>query len=261
MFSAESRTDGFGAQFELIINAICVVEENKLGKYFHIPIKSMEHNYDNDPNFLEKVENLMNLKKFYTPSTPEPLNITIIPSDNSLCIFNQNVDRYIRSETMKKLKQNFWENKTHPFKTHPNNIVAVHIRRPNSYDNRIDGANTELRYYIDKMKVVYEKYPNSIFYIYSQSSGSSTSSNGNSNTGPPSSTSSNGNANDDFSQIPSYMNVVFRIDAPLEETFTELVDADVLIMSRSSFSYAAALLSDGEIYYNPFWVPPASFWL
>lgn len=31
--------------------------------------------------------------------------------------------------------------------------------------------------------------------------------------------------------------------------------------SRSSFSYAAAILSDGVIYYQPFWHPPGDKWI
>lgn len=32
--------------------------------------------------------------------------------------------------------------------------------------------------------------------------------------------------------------------------------ADILIISPSSLSYVAALISDGEIYYKPFWHKP-----
>jgi hypothetical protein len=244
MFSVQERSDGFGGQFQTMINAICIVEENNLGQYIHIPIKSIEHNYDNDPKFLEKIEDLMNLKKYYTPSTLDISNaisdgkIVLFNTNECISRFNQNLDYYIKSETMKKLKNIFWQNKERPFKNHSNNIVAVHIRRQNSNDNRIDGTNTHLNYYINKMELILRKYPESIFYIYSQK-----------------------NDVDDYSQIPPYFNVVYRIDAPLFETFTELVDADVLVMSRSSLSYTAALLSDGEIYYNPYWEKPASFWL
>ena len=44
------------------------------------------------------------------------------------------------------------------------------------------------------------------------------------------------------------------------DTFTEMVAADALIMSRSSFSYSAAVLSDGDIYYQKFWHPPMKHW-
>ena len=43
--------------------------------------------------------------------------------------------------------------------------------------------------------------------------------------------------------------------------FHGLVCADVLVMAKSSFSYAAALLSDGMKVYEPFWHPPLAEWL
>ena len=44
-------------------------------------------------------------------------------------------------------------------------------------------------------------------------------------------------------------------------TLHNLVRADVLLMARSSFSYAAALLSCGIRVYEPFWHKPMSSWL
>jgi hypothetical protein len=44
-------------------------------------------------------------------------------------------------------------------------------------------------------------------------------------------------------------------------TMQQLIEADILIMSKSSFSYVAALISDGIKLYDPFWHPPLSNWL
>jgi hypothetical protein len=44
-------------------------------------------------------------------------------------------------------------------------------------------------------------------------------------------------------------------------TMRQLIEADVLIMSRSSFSYVAALISDGLKLYEPFWHSPLPGWL
>jgi hypothetical protein len=43
--------------------------------------------------------------------------------------------------------------------------------------------------------------------------------------------------------------------------FDGMVFADALICSGSSFSYCAALLSNGVIYYKRFWHRPADFWV
>jgi hypothetical protein len=44
-------------------------------------------------------------------------------------------------------------------------------------------------------------------------------------------------------------------------TMRQLIEADILIMSRSSFSYAAALISDGLKLYEPFWHSPLPDWI
>ena len=47
------RTDGFGAQFQTIIASAIYAELNNI-PYIYTPFKMMEHNYDNDPEFLPK---------------------------------------------------------------------------------------------------------------------------------------------------------------------------------------------------------------
>jgi hypothetical protein len=44
-------------------------------------------------------------------------------------------------------------------------------------------------------------------------------------------------------------------------TMRQLIEADVLIMSKSSFSYVAALISDGLKLYEPFWHSPLTGWI
>ena len=53
----------------------------------------------------------------------------------------------------------------------------------------------------------------------------------------------------------------FHLNENMFDTFIGLVAADILVTSRSSFSYAAAILSDGIIYYQPFWHPPGEKWI
>lgn len=52
-----------------------------------------------------------------------------------------------------------------------------------------------------------------------------------------------------------------HLDEDPLETFHHLVAADVLIMAKSSFSYAAALLSEGIKVYEPHWHPPVMDWI
>ena len=64
-----------------------------------------------------------------------------------------------------------------------------------------------------------------------------------------------------FEERFGYSDTVFHIDAAIEETFSSMVLADVLVTSASSFSYVAGILSEGAVYYIPFWHPPLPNWI
>jgi len=63
---------------------------------------------------------------------------------------------------------------------------------------------------------------------------------------------------EDFDVIP---NLRKRINLDPIETLKGMATADALIISRSSFSYLAALFSKGMIIYFPFWHQPLKEWL
>lgn len=52
-----------------------------------------------------------------------------------------------------------------------------------------------------------------------------------------------------------------HLDADVFETMHHLVTADVLVTSKSSFSYLPAVLSRGIVLYEPFWHHPMSPWI
>jgi hypothetical protein len=63
----------------------------------------------------------------------------------------------------------------------------------------------------------------------------------------------------DFDIIP---NLISRVNLDPIETLKGMATADGLVMSRSSFSYVAALLNkNGIIIYHPFWHRPLKEWL
>ena len=51
-----------------------------------------------------------------------------------------------------------------------------------------------------------------------------------------------------------------HINEDITTTFTGMVASNILITSRSSLSYLAGLLTDGVVYYQPFWHPPKKDW-
>lgn len=237
----EERTDGFGAQFQTRIYCI-LIAENSGKKYIHTPVKTMEHNYDNDPEFLNNIENLMNLKNNYA-CIKDPTRVKNCQILNNIKIiqhFESAINFYLNSDSLKNIKNVFWKNKNRNFFNNDKINVAVHIRRPNIHDSRVDGTDTNTEYYFNVINIIKEKYINSdkslLFHIYSQN---------------------------DISDYDGFdkTDIQFHLNENLFDSFIGMVAADVLVTSKSSLSYAAAILSDGEIYYNPFWHPPGENWI
>ncbi len=66
-------------------------------------------------------------------------------------------------------------------------------------------------------------------------------------------------AKSDFGPL-SELPAQWHLNSCAMEAFDRLVHADILVMAKSSFSYAAALLSRGIIVYEPFWHKPMPHW-
>jgi hypothetical protein len=234
------RDDGFGAQFQNILEALIYAENNGY-EYVHTPIKKMEHNYNNDPSFIDSIEELMNIRQHYKIIDRD------ISSENVLKInlrglydhFESNIDTYLRTESMNRYRSIFWSNKNKNIFDNYHKHVSVHIRRPNIHDSRVDGSDTPDSYYLDVMSNISKKYrsANLMFHIYSQ-----------------------GNPGHFKKYIDTFDKVQLHINEPVPDTFIGLVASDILVTSRSSFSYVAALLHEGEVYYCPFWHKNASHW-
>ena len=209
-------------------------------------IKNMEHNYNNESDFIERVNHCMNIQGNYDDyddydyiKNINAYSINTSSREHIYRVVDQNVDLYTsNNEAIDKIKRCFWQNKDKDVYKNNKFNIAVHIRRPNIHDDRIEGTNTEDLYYLTAMNSIREKYKNKdvCFHIYSQ-----------------------GN----IENFNCYKNddVVFHIDEEVTKTFVGLVGSHVLVMSASSFSYIAAILTDAEVYYLPFWHKPKKNWI
>lgn len=227
------RADGFGAQFQTIIG--CAFYAEMVNQEFvYTPFKKMEHNYDNDPDFIAKKEWLINFKNNFAPNT----GYSKIPPVNVIHFFEAHLPEFMHSETLKKIKKIFRENKNIENYLNPHNFnIVVHVRRPNAHDSRIEGSNTPDSIFlktIDTLRILYaDKQP--IFHIFSQGS----------------------KAQFKAFEAPD---VIVHLNDSTEDAFTSMVFADALVTAASSLSYIAAMLSDGEIHYMPFWHKPLPHW-
>jgi hypothetical protein len=232
----DDRCDGFGGQYQHIIFGIIYAEmNNKI--YIHKPITKMAHNYENNPNFINEIEEFINIRNHYKTtneiSTIQTIDFKIlydfITCDTNLQPSNVQFNHCLnKTNAIENIKQIFWENKTNPYTSDNIINIAVHIRRPNSEDDRIEGTDTPDEYFLNTINYIRNDetiQEQKIFHIFSQNTLDITKY----------------NAED----------IILHIDEDIKTTFLSLVSADILITSRSALSYCAALLSNGKVYSQP----------
>jgi hypothetical protein len=232
------RGDGFGAQYQNIIWAILYAELNN-HEFYYTPFNSMEHNYENDFEFLIKKENLINIINTY-PTVSELPSDTIVKElcggVNGVCfnIIENDLTGCSNLNSFKKIKKALHMNKEPMFNNDILNI-AVHVRKKNSHDNHTLGICGD-DYFLGMIDYIRKNYDGEkIFHIYSQGE------------------------EKDFLRFKND-DVLLHLNEPIESTFYSMVTAQILVMSKSSLSYTAGMLSDGIVYYLPFWHKPASNW-
>jgi hypothetical protein len=232
-FTNSQRTDGFGAIFQNIIFDILWAHHQGYN-YSFSKITSFDHNYENEINFTETLNSFMNMGLAFPDNS---FDKKTIPFTHSYAFVENNIDSMFSSEIYKKIKMAFFADKSRPFDL-SNTHVAVHVRRPNLRDNRIQGSNTPNSYYICIIKRLREDYKakNIIFHIYSQGD------------------------SENFKDFLSY-DTYLHLNESITDTFLGLTTSDILITSASSFSYTAALLTSGTVYYKSFWHPPLNSWI
>ena len=234
--------DGFGAQYQRIIaHYICSKFYNL--KFHYRPFGLIEHNYNNDTIFIDKKEELINLKNNIENVDLTLYNYKIHTTQTIFSFFEQNMDELCKSEQMSFIKQCFWANKERDFFKNGKINVAVHIRRLNSHDGGLRNAGERVttgnNYYLNIINTIRNKYQhkNLLFHIYSQ--------------GTP----------NNFSEFLNQEDMMLHLNDDVDNSFIGMVAADILVTSPSSLSYVAALISDGEIWYKPFWHPPLKHWI
>jgi FkbM family methyltransferase len=255
LITNKKRTDGFGAQFHQLLASFMVCEDQGY-EYVYRDIESMEHNYENDPLFERKIENLMSIPSFYrnysSLTCDEKQRVQEWNTD-VFATFEANLDRYLEHPFRKTLQSWFWSNKTEDEKnllSKETFNVAVHIRRPTIHDDAPRGVIPD-EVYINLMKMIRIQYQKEVenkrankpivFHIFAQGQQTVLKEK-----------IRNAFLNDNLIQ--------YHLDEEIGQTFMKMVKADNLILSESSLSYSAALLSDGIIFYFPFWHRSASKW-
>jgi hypothetical protein len=241
IYTSIKSSDGFGAQYQRVIQTYIFCKIHNM-PFLYSPLDSVEHNYNNDITYTRQLEDLMNLEK-HIPNWNRTMNVEQLDYGSIVMpFFERNIDKCCNSEHMHFIKNCYWQNKTKNYFNNDNINVAIHIRRENLRDNGQAGARatTPNRYYLNIMNAIRDKYNPAgkelLFHIYSQG------------------------------QIEQFAglngsDVKFYLNYDIVETFKGMVSAEILVISPSSLSYVAALISDGEVHYKRFWHNPKQTWI
>lgn len=231
--------EGFGEQYKLIIYYMFFAELNHM-RFVYTPFKEIAHNYDNDEQFVQKLEKFINLKdklenRDLLGNSLENVFITTI-----LHAIDQNRLAFEQSNTLKIIKQAFYTDKINPF-TSGKKHIAIHIRRKNAFDHYShSGLFVPDSIYMEIILKLHELNTDSCqFHIFSQGQEDS--------------------FNHYKTSLPQ-IDIVLHINEPLESTFLYLVYADVLVVSPSALSYTAGLISNQTIFYIRHCNPPLPSW-
>lgn len=222
------RTDGFGAQAQSIYFSILYAQLYGY-KFVYSPIEYMEHNVYTDFMFLPKAEELMNIQDYYAGDLSQAEYL-----DNSIYEeIESNLDRVDFS----RIKELYWQNKKRDEFNNGKFNISVHVRRYNSRDCRTEGTDTPDEYFLYAIEKLRQKHKDKdlMFHIYSQG---------------------------DYDLFSAYEHedTQFHLDEDMFGTFQQMAASDILIISASSYSYTAALLSEGEVIYLPFWHKAKKEW-
>ncbi len=248
--TCSGKRDGAGAQALAVMSTMLFSDIMHI-KYIHTPFVKLQHNYANDANWEKKWENFFNLGKGESKIDDNGLQIKqeIPLEENPLKIKKQSNTLFILrhchiytdlfpnqySRIKDKLVQKYYESPKNEYELHydPQKVnIAVHIRRGDvNADNEFKDKFTENPYIENVISNILE-----VITAYGIESTLSVYSEGNLA---------------DFKYLEKF-NPRFFLDISPFTTFHNLVYADVLVMSKSTFSYAAALLSNGIIFYIPF---------
>lgn len=258
LFSIEARNDGFGAQIQHYMWAAYYSESHN-GKFLMPLVTKIEHNYNNSEDWVSNLVDFMKLNDLFKAQSSTPSsNVELIPQTVYCKFVEAEIDKFLESETMFKIRSHFLHANDHLLdkyyirkpETKDAVNIAVHIRRNNSHDCReVDPTSTSFDIFkteIDKLLLEIRSEKNVRIHIISQASFSEI-------------------RNGFFSYLRSGENgrkVTLAVH-PSEDVigpFLAMATADYLITSPSSFSYAAALLNKGTVIYYPFWHNPSKNW-
>lgn len=257
-------SDGFGTQYHAHITCIAVAKYLNL-IYVYLPFKKLGHadekqnKYDAKMSEFVNLNNLQNIVNYEDVKTLNSIFVTSVndiisdkTSDNTIFIVRQcqisyvNCNLSLYSDMIDDIRRVYFDGSTlftditSKFIKEKINIV-VHVRGGDILTlirqrHRIISDEKYLKI-IDHLR---NEHNNCYFHIITES---------------------NARINDNRN-LNNYKcdDTMLYIDTELRSVFNAMVNADILVVSKSSLSYVAGLLNTKIVYYNEFWLPGLNHW-
>jgi hypothetical protein len=221
--------DGLGAQYYRILFAMCYAELAGLD-FRYSPFQACAHNYNGQDGYLEKKEWVVNLRHlFRLPEEGRPM--IRLTDHNVIRFFGDRMAKVETSRALALIRRQFYANKRKEEFLDPNGFhIAVHIRRPNPHDDRIRGSDVPDAIFRQNVELLRERYAarRPLIHLFSQGEEA------------------------EFATLFPEPDIRLHINEDVDTTFCTMAFADVLCTSPSALSYMAGMLSQGDVYYQPY---------
>jgi hypothetical protein len=210
-YIANSRNDGIGSQLHAKISTMLYAKRNNM-TYVHAPFVRCRRHPDPDPVVAEKFFNLGHGEL----KISDVKDVKVV-SDYKF--FSKNPNAYL--EILGLIKARYRMSEKHCFYNRNVVNVAFHVRRGDVKGGRRFTSNKDILKIYNK---IINLLPDAKFHLFSEGL---------------------------FDDFREFSDIELHLNEDALTTFHHLVMANILVMAKSSFSYSAALYSDGIKIYDP----------
>jgi hypothetical protein len=236
--TCRGKEDGGGAQLHAIMSAFAFCTTEHL-RYVHTPMTRIAHGSGED--WIAKWNGFVDFRQGIDQLSPD---LPVRELDSSASTSDWGKPRVVAKAhfhaycdqhpaVYENVQEEFRRRCPYLRPTADLSVMAVHIRRGDVMINGIARRQTSLTKISVAISSLKKKRPDLFVKVYSE--------------GIP----------QEFAQVPADE---LHLNVDVFETLEGLINAEVLLMAKSSFSYVAALLSRGIVVYEPFWHSPLPQW-
>ncbi|ABB25077.1 hypothetical protein Syncc9902_0102 [Synechococcus sp. CC9902] len=222
------KEDGFGAQYQSCLSGFSYARNIGI-KYIHTPFSKIQHGLC--PNKMNAFTGLKSDEWHKEANNIELSSYNMIKEVQ----WSKRPSIYYTEAVIKEIRKMYYSTEKPGVKNYD---VAIHIRRGDVNENMTEEKfryvpNEFYKKILDNISKGCEKLNICIV--------------------------SEGNK-EDFKQFQGYNNIDYLLNEDVLKSFHTLVESNILVLSRSSFSYCTGILSRGLVLYPDFWHSKLDHW-